>query len=68
MEIVAVLACLIVLGMGLRVRAETLGLEHFEALPDEDLPGISVIVAARDEERVEAEATGQAKQCLQRCC
>ena len=38
--------------MGLRVRAETLGLEHFEALPDEDLPGISVIVAARDEERM----------------
>ena len=52
MEILAILAGLIVLGIGLRVRAETLGLEHFEALPDEELPGISVIIAARDEERV----------------
>ena len=51
-EIVAVLACLAVIGLGLRVRAETLGLEHFEALPDEELPGLSVIIAARDEERV----------------
>ncbi|MCA9775764.1 MAG: glycosyltransferase [Candidatus Eremiobacteraeota bacterium] len=52
MEILALLACLAVLVLGLRVRAESLGLEHFEALPDQELPGISVIIAARDEERV----------------
>ena len=51
MEILAVVACLIVLGLGLRFRSESLGLEHFEVLPDEDLPGISVVIAARDEER-----------------
>ena len=27
-------------------------LTHFEALPDEDLPGLSVVIAARDEEHV----------------
>jgi hypothetical protein len=51
-EIVAVLVCLAILLKGWKLNLNTLKLSHFETLPDEELPGLSVIIAARDEERV----------------
>jgi len=49
-EICLLIAALIVLARGLKTRSELLSLAHFETLPEEELPGVSVLVAARNEE------------------
>ena len=51
-EYLVVITCLAVLWMGWRSRRQTMTLAHFEALPDDELPGLSVVIAARDEARV----------------
>jgi cellulose synthase/poly-beta-1,6-N-acetylglucosamine synthase-like glycosyltransferase len=51
-EYLVLIACLTVLWIGWNSNRNTLTLAHFEVVPDSDLPGLSVVIAARDEERV----------------
>lgn len=46
---VLLLAAALTIAMATRERLQTLTLDHFENCPDETLPGLSIVVAARDE-------------------